>query len=256
MALCLLMVLEGISTMTSPLSIIRDMTYGTLGYIPYRVMRRRVTEAPFPPNARKGSIPGPHPVFLAVIGEATAIGFQTVTADLTLAAQLARRVDRCSDRGVRWEAITTRDYTVRTARQLFHDNPQLILADAVVVMLGIGDCLRFTPPWVWQRHLNNLIADLRKHMAESAVILVAEVPPLEVSPETPARIAPRVGQHAHVLNDVTRAVTARFDNTASVPFPAAMVHEFGTPDGAGTFYGRVYRSWAAVMSEHIAIRNA
>jgi hypothetical protein len=255
-AMCLLMVTRGILMMTLPLGIIRDMTYGALGYIPYRVMRRRLTEAPFPPNARQGFIPGTYPVFLAVIGEATAIGFQTVTADLTLAAQLARRVDRCSDRGVRWEAITTRDYTIRTARQLFHENPQLILADVVVVMLGIGDSLRFTPPWLWRRHLNNLLSDLREHLAASAVILVAEVPPLELSPETPARMAPRVGHHVHVLNDVTRAITARFDNTASVPFPAAMVHEFETPDGAGTFYGRVYRSWAAVMSEHIAIRNA
>jgi hypothetical protein len=32
-----------------------------------------------------------------------------------------------------------------------------------------------------------------------------------------------------------------------------MVHEFVTPDGNDTFYGRVYRSWAAVMAEHIAV---
>ncbi|OUD91024.1 hypothetical protein CMMCAS05_10475 [Clavibacter michiganensis subsp. michiganensis] len=40
-----------------------------------------------------------------------------------------------------------------------------------------------------------------------------------------------------------------------VPFPTALVHDFETPDGHGTFYGRVYRSRAAVMAEQIVVRT-
>jgi hypothetical protein len=230
---------------------VRYVARAALGFLPYQVMRRQLGQAPFPPGATEGSLPGDRPVLVTIIGEATAIGYQTLTADLTLGAQLARRIDRDSHRGVRWQALTTPDYTIRTAQQLFRDNPQLILADVIVVLLGIGDSLRSTPPWVWRKHLRILIADLSAHLSDSAVILVAEVPPLELSTETPARMARRVGEHLRVLNAETRAVVARFPNAVSVPFPTAMVHEFATPDGHGTFYGRVYRAWAAVMAEHV-----
>jgi hypothetical protein len=237
--------------------VVRDIAYAAMAFVPYQVMRRRVARAPFPAGASGGLRPGSCPVVLTIMGEATAVGFQTLTADLTLGAQLARRLDRESGgRGVRWQALTTSDYSIRTAQQLFRDNPHLILSDIVVVLLGIGDSLRFTPPWVWRRHLRTLLTDLREHLAESAVILIAEVPPLELSPETPSRMASRIGAHLRVLNGETRLLAMQFPNTVSVPFPTAMVHEFGTPDGQETFYGRVYRSWAAVMHEHVHIRQS
>ncbi|RII94340.1 esterase [Clavibacter michiganensis] len=237
--------------MAVSLATVRDIGRAALGFLPYHVMRRQLRQAPFPEGASEGSLPGDWPVLVTVIGEATAIGYQTLTSDLTLGAQLARRIDRDSRRGVRWQALTTSDYSIRTAQKLFRDNPQLILADVVVVLLGIGDSFRFTPPWVWRKHLRILLADLRAHLGEPAVILVAEVPPLELSSETPARMARRVGEQARLLNEETRSVVAGFHGTVSVPFPTAMVHEFTTSDGHDTFYGRVYRSWAAVMAEHI-----
>jgi lysophospholipase L1-like esterase len=243
----------GARRLTMNTAIVRDVGYAALGFIPYHVMRHQLRRAPYPPGATGGSLPGSCPVVVSIIGEATAVGFQTVTADLTLGAQLARRIGRDSLRGVRWQALTTPDYTIRTAQQLLRNNPQLILADVIVVLLGIGDSLRFTPPRVWRKHLRALLADLREHLAESAVILVAEVPPLELSSETPALMASRVGGHLRVLNGETRSVVAQFRNTVSVPFPTAMVHEFVTPDGHDTFYGRVYRSWAAVMAEHVRL---
>jgi hypothetical protein len=241
--------------MAMSIATMRDVAYAALGFIPYHVMCRQLELAPFPPDATEGSVPGVLPVDVAIIGEATAIGFQTVTADLTLGAQLARRISRNSHRGVRWQALATPDYTIRTAQPLLRDNPQLILADVFVILLGIGDSLRFTPPWIWRKHLRSLLADLREHLTESAVILVAEVPPLELSDETPARMAPLVGRHLRVLNSETHSIVAQFHNTVSVPFPTTMVHEFETPDGQGAFYGRVYRSWASVMSEHIKART-
>jgi hypothetical protein len=65
----------------------------------------------------------------------------------------------------------------------------------------------------------------------------------------------RVGHHAHVLNVITRDVVAGIDMAQTVPFPTALVHDFETPDGHGTFYGRVYRAWAAVMAEQVVVRT-
>ncbi|AJW79786.1 GDSL-type esterase/lipase family protein [Clavibacter michiganensis] len=242
---------DGSPATTSSSAVVRGIWHPALGFIPYRVMRRRLKDAPFPEGASEGSLPGRRPVLVTIIGEATAIGYQTLTPDLSLGAQLARRLDRDSDRGVEWRALTTPHYTIRTAQRLFRANPQLILADVVVVLLGIGDSLRFTPPWTWRKHLRILLADLRAHLADSAVILVAEVPPLERSSEASARMARRIGEHFRLLNEETRSVVGDFRNTVSVPFPTAMVHELVSPDGHDILYGRVYRAWAAAMAEHL-----
>ncbi|CAM98529.1 hypothetical protein [Clavibacter michiganensis] len=51
-----------------------------------------------------------------------------------------------------------------------------------------------------------------------------------------------------MLNVIARDVIADIDMARTIPFPSAPVHDLATPDGHGTFYGRVYCSWAAVMA--------
>jgi hypothetical protein len=231
------------------------LQFAFLGLVPYRMMRRRMQHAPFPAEDVDGHLPGPLPIFIAVIGEATAIGYQTLTTNLTVGAQLGRRLHQRSNRGVRWQAMATSDFTIRTARILLRENPRLVVVDVMIVILGIGDAVRFTTPAAWRAHLTGLLADLQQHLASTATILIAEIPPLELSPEVPKAISHRVGHHAHVLNVITRDVVADIDMAQCVPFPSALVHDFETPDGHDTFYGRVYRSWAAVMAEQIVVRT-
>jgi len=140
----------------------------TLGYLPYRLMCRQMKRAPFPRDADTGRLPGPLPVLIAVIGEGTAIGYQTVSTDLTLAAQLARRIARRTNRGVQWQAMATPDFTIRTVQQLIRDNPQLIVVDVLVVLLGIGDTIRFTPPRIWRMCFHATLTDLR-HLPGSSL---------------------------------------------------------------------------------------
>jgi lysophospholipase L1-like esterase len=227
-----------------------------LGYVPYRLMRRQMEEAPFPSDAGEGGLPGPRPVQVGVIGEATAIGYQTTSADVTVAAQLSHRIARRTGRGVRWQALATPDYTIRTAQRLIRENPQLIVVDVVVVLIGIGDAIRFTPPRIWRLAMHAALSDLRAHLDPGAVILIAEIPPLELSHETPAFLRPRIGRHVQTLNAVTRIAARRYANTTCIPFPSEQVHDFETPDGQGTFYGRVYSSWASMMVEHVGVRDA
>ncbi|MDQ0743273.1 hypothetical protein QFZ62_000581 [Clavibacter sp. B3I6] len=238
--------------MSSSSRLISAARAAVLGYVPYRVMRRRMTRAPFPPDSSSGRVPGPHPLLLAVMGEGTAIGYQTLTVDLTVAAQLARRMARSTRRGVHWQAMATPDFTVRTAPRLIRENPQLIVVDVVVVMLGIGDSLRFTTPRTWRRCLQAVLRDLRTRLASTAQILIAEIPPLDLAHETPERMRSRIGRHVRLLDDVTRHVIATVPDTTSVPFPSPLAHRFDTPDGDDTSYGRVYAAWASVMADHIS----
>jgi hypothetical protein len=213
----------------------------------YPVLRQRMRRAPFPADALHGEVPGPRPLLLQVIGEATAIGYQTLTADLTIGARLARGMALQSGRGVRWEAVAASDLTVRTCPALPREHARIREADVVVVLLGIGDALRRTPRHVWRTGLTELLAELHGSLAPSAVILVAEIPPLETSPETPSSVARRVGRYAEALNTVTRDVVVSIPTAVSIPFPTSAVHAFQTPDGQDTLYGRVYGAWAAVM---------
>jgi hypothetical protein len=49
-------------------SILRDVAYAVLGFVPYHVMRRQLQMAPFPEGATGGSLPGSCPVLVSIIG--------------------------------------------------------------------------------------------------------------------------------------------------------------------------------------------
>ncbi|MDO4067358.1 hypothetical protein [Clavibacter michiganensis] len=130
---------------------------------------------------------------------------------MTVGAQLGRRLHQRSNRGVQWQAMATSDFTIRTARILLRENPRLVVVDIMIVILGIGDAVRFTTPNAWRAQL----ADLQRHLASTVTILIAEIPPLKLSPEVPMSIAHRGGHHANVLNVVTRDVVADIDMAQS-----------------------------------------
>jgi hypothetical protein len=105
---------------------------------------------------------------------------------------------------------------------------------------------------LWEALLGACVLEMQARMPAGAVVLVTEVPPLEISPVTPALIAGPVGRHADALNRSTRLVVERIDGADSVPFPAWRIPEFTAPNPEDTLYGRVYRAWAELLVDRIA----
>ncbi|MDO4026408.1 esterase [Clavibacter michiganensis subsp. michiganensis] len=232
-----------------PLASLRS---ATIGRLQYRVLYREMRRATFPRDSPTGSLSGPDPFGLAVVGEGTAVGYQTVSHDLGVAGQVAHKLAARTGRGVFWSVQAFPDFTVRSWRAGLDAFPAWASTDVAVLALGIGDAIRFTPTPLWESLLDACITGMQARMPEGALVLVTEVPPLEISPVTPPLIAGPVGRHAEALNRSTRRVVARHDRADSVPFPAWRIPEFTAPNPEDTLYGRVYRAWAELLVERIA----
>ncbi|MFT2691385.1 esterase [Clavibacter zhangzhiyongii] len=232
-----------------PLASLRS---ATVGHLQYRVLYREMRRATFPRDSPTGSLPGPDPYGLAVVGEGTAVGYQTVSHDLGVAGQVAHKLAVRTGRGVFWSVQSFPDFTVRSWRAGLDAFPAWASTDVAVLALGIGDAIRYTPTPLWEQLLRACILEMQARMPEGAIVLVTEVPPLEISPVTPPPIAGPVGRHADALNRSTRRVVAGIDRAESVPFPAWRIPEFTAPNPEDTLYGRVYRAWAELLVERIA----
>jgi hypothetical protein len=232
-----------------PLASLRS---ATIGRIQYRVLYREMRRATFPRDSPTGSLPGPDPYGLAVVGEGTAVGYQTVSHDLGVAGQVAHKLAVRTGRGVFWSVQSFPDFTVRSWRAGLDAFPAWASTDVAVLALGIGDAIRYTPTPLWESLLDACIRGMQARMPAGALVLVTEVPPLENSPVTPSLIAGPVGRHADALNRSTRRVVARHERVESVPFPAWRIPEFTAPNPEDTLYGRVYRAWAELLVERIA----
>jgi hypothetical protein len=232
-----------------PLATLRS---ATLGRVQYRLLYREMRRATFPRDSPTGAQPGPDPYGLAVVGEGTAVGYQTVSHDLGIAGQVAHKLSMRTGRGVFWSAQPFPDFTVRSWRAGLDAFPAWASTDVAVIVLGIGDAIRYTPAPLWAELLDACIADAHARMPAGSLVLIAEVPPVEDSPATPSIIAGPVGRHADALNRATRDVVARHARTASVPFPSWRIPEFTAPNPEDTLYGRVYRAWADLIVDEIA----
>jgi len=232
-----------------PLATLRS---ATLGRIQYRLLYREMRRATFPRDSPTGSQPGPDPYGLAVVGEGTAVGYQTVSHDLGIAGQVAHKLSVRTGRGVFWTAQPFPDFTVRSWRAGLDAYPAWASTDVAVIVLGIGDAIRYTPTPLWAALLDACIVDAHARMPADSLVLIAEVPPVEDSPATPSLLAGPVGRHAAALNQATRRVVARHERTASVPFPSWRIPEFTAPNALDTLYGRVYRAWADLIVDEIA----
>jgi hypothetical protein len=231
-----------------PLAALRS---ATLGRLQYRVLYREMRRATFPRDSPTGSVPGPDPYGLAVVGEGTAVGYQTVSHDLGVAGQVAHKLSVRTGRGVFWSVQAFPDFTVRSWRAGLDAFPAWASTDVAVLALGIGDAIRYTPTPLWASLLDACIREAQARMPAGALVLVTEVPPLEISPVTPPLIAGPVGRHADALNRTTREVVARHPLARSVPFPAWRIPEFMAPNPEDTLYGRVYRAWAELIVDEI-----
>jgi hypothetical protein len=240
---------RGRALSAGPLASLRSATVGALQY---RVLYREMRRATFPRDSPTGSLPGPDPYGLAVVGEGTAVGYQTVSHDLGVAGQMAHKLAVRTGRGVFWSVQSFPDFTIRSWRAGLDAFPAWASTDVAVLAIGIGDAIRFTPTPLWEALLGACVLEMQARMPAGAVVLVTEVPPLEISPVTPALIAGPVGRHADALNRSTRRVLERIDRADSVPFPAWRIPEFTAPNPEDTLYGRVYRAWAELLVDRIA----
>jgi hypothetical protein len=209
------------------------------------VVQRQEVSRSLSRGANAGTIPGVDTQRVLFVGEATAVGYGTHSQDLGIAAHFARQLGRSHDIGVSWSIIPFPDLTIRTSMKVLADPAVLDGVDILVVMAGIGDSIRFTPPRIWERTLQEFLTAARSRLPEHARIFVATIPPIGQSGDTPARIRKMAGAHAVELNAATDRVIAGQEGVATFPFPLDHVKDIVNPRKA--HISKTYADWARML---------
>ncbi|MFD3444467.1 SGNH/GDSL hydrolase family protein [Microbacteriaceae bacterium 4G12] len=180
----------------------------------------RLQGVPLPRDDGYGMVPGPDPLKVAVIGDATAVGFGTVSQQLGVAGHFARLLGRRDRRGVEWNTAQFPEFTMRRAMEVVSDGALLRGTEKVVVIVGIRDAVGLMPLGAWSRLVDEMLATLRAQLPPTARVTVAEIPPLELYSSMPPFLRRWIAIHARDLNAETRAVVARHERVSTIAFPA------------------------------------
>lgn len=210
------------------------------GYVAARV--RSLKDVPMPRDAPHGRVSGRDPLRIAVIGDATAVGYGTVSQQLGVAAHFARELSRRDERGVEWFTAQFRQLTMATAIEVVSDGARFERVDTVVVVAGTRDAIGLMPVHTWARLMDDMLITLRSRLPVTARILVAEIPPLEFYSSIPPRLRRFISVHARELNGVTRQVAARHHGVCTVAIDQEHVVDLKQP--ADTGVSGLYLRWA------------
>jgi lysophospholipase L1-like esterase len=197
------------------------------------LVRRRVLRLPEASGPTSGSVPGPDPLRLLVLGESTAAGVGAATHAAALTGQLAVALGR----GVRWRVIGRSGLTASAARGLV---PRPLDADVVVVVLGVNDTKNLVPVRRWRTDLLRLIIAI----GDVPVVLTG-VPPMDAFPSLPQPLRLLLGLRSRELD----AAAASLPRVTHLPMPRELLTpELFCEDGFHPSEAG-YRLWAGSIAE-------
>jgi len=209
----------------------------------------------FPADAARGSVAGPEPDRIVVMGERGEISLGVVTNELSMAGFLAREQHEATGRGVEWSiAVLERDSVAEGRAAAARHAVDLARTDLVVLMVGISDALRLARGARWERHVRATVEALFDELPVDARVAIAEIPPLDNagSLSRAARIA--AGQRAAALNRRTRAVAIDHPRLVVVPFPTELTERLWVPQSEELRYTRTYSVWSRGIVATLAAR--
>jgi hypothetical protein len=210
-----------------------------------------------PDDAAHGTVEGPDPDRIAVVGETGMISLGVRTHQIALPAFLARHHATRTGRGVAWSIAPLPGARLREAPAVIaRVEDDLARADAVVLLAGITDVLRVTSTRAWSRQMRDAIEALRARLPQDAWILVADIPPLDNAGSLSRQARLAAGLHAQALNRHAREVIDELPRTRAVTFPQELTRALWRPDSEESRYQRTYRAWGAHLAEALVAARA
>jgi hypothetical protein len=209
----------------------------------------------YPDDDDHGCIPGPNPDRVVFLGEAGQISLGIRTHQLSLAAFFARHHHTTTRRGVNWSIHPFPHARLTDSPGVLHTaSSTLEGADIVVLLIGITDALRVTPPATWEKRMRSTLTILTGLLPVDARILIAEMPPLNNagSLSRPARIV--AGIHGNNLNNRTHAVTDDYHQATAIGFPEELTRALWRPESDEKRYTNTYKIWAAHLAQELTDR--
>ena len=120
-------------------------------------------------------VPGAHPLRMLLMGTGIAMGYGVLSHDLAVPGHLARSIASTTGRGVDIDVFAELEMTPERCRDLLREI-KTTRYDAVVLMIGMWDCLSVTDAEPWGVDLSALIDDLHFRTPIGQDIFVVTVP--------------------------------------------------------------------------------
>jgi hypothetical protein len=201
----------------------------------------------YPDDAGRGIVDGPAFDRIVIVGEGTAIGLGVSINALAMGAQLARKLSHATGKGVHWTSIGLDKYRLGSAPALIRDTPSIATVDLVIVMAGITDTLLLTSRRRWERAVEDTLAELDGVLSRDAVIVFAEIPPMDNAGSISRAARAASGHHAAALNKITRRLVFARKRVLSVAFPRSLREELWLPESRESPYANMYAIWANAL---------
>lgn len=136
-------------------------------------LKKKVTVARLPdaPMPWEGTVPGPAPLRVLVVGDSTAAGCGVNERDDMLVARIAFHVSAATGRGATWRAIGQNGHRSDEFIRDYLDEARAHPADIIYISLGANDALGVRNRRVAARNLVHIARTLRDANPDAAIAL-------------------------------------------------------------------------------------
>lgn len=212
-----------------------------------RRLRRDTPRLPDAAQPWTGSIPGPRPDRLLVLGDSTAAGVGAATQDEALPGNLARELSARSGRGIEWRALGRNGATARDLITDYLDAATAEPYDVIFLTIGANDALGLRPRGAFRRDILTILDRLRL-ASPDAIILMSSLPAFFRFELLPNPLRWNLYLHSRSLEDAARGVVAFHPGVHMSPPPPPYTEGFFATD---LFHPSAigYRDWARFAIE-------
>jgi lysophospholipase L1-like esterase len=218
-----------------------------------RALRRNTPRLPDAAGRPTGSVEGPHPMSLLVVGDSTAVGVGADHHDRALAGSLAKGIRARSGRGVTWTIVGESGATSRDLLERYLDQATAASHDLVFVSVGANDAIKVRKREAYMRDLSALLTALRSANPD-APFIVSCFPVFGRFPNMPDPLRSTLYLHSRSLEDAGRAVVAAMPGMIMSPPPPPYTPGFFGADGFHPSE-QGYREWAEFALDDAAAQG-
>lgn len=198
-------------------------------YVQGRRLRRDTPRLPDAALPWQGSIPGPNPLRLLVLGDSTAAGVGSPTQEDALPGHLGRGIAALTSRGVEWRAIGENGVDAREFIERYLDDAVAETWDVVFVSLGANDALGLRSRRAFARDIRTILQRLRESSPD-ARMLVSSLPAFFRFELLPNPLRWNLYLHSRNLEAGARVVVEAFPGAHMSPPPPPYTEGFFASD--------------------------
>jgi lysophospholipase L1-like esterase len=205
-------------------------------------LRRDTPRLPDAARPWSGTLPGPDPLGLLVLGDSTAAGVGTDTQLDALPGHLGRELAARTGRGVEWRAIGENGATARDLIERYVADATAESYDVVFLSVGANDALDIRSRAAFSRDIRHLLGALRA-TSPAADIVVSSLPAFFRFELLPNPLRWNLYLHSQALESAARSIVTAFPGAHMSPPPPPYSQGFFASD---LFHpsAQGYREWA------------